>query len=580
MRFPGRAFLFSIVLSALAACGADGPRACFHPVNARMFCLNVEGEEPVRFLRDFDEPRALVGLDGWKGQVVGDTATVMRMGGSGRPERGFMFRKGRLEGRLEKGRDVLVGDVAIPHLKDSLSELWPREELTDAEIEAQNIWHADGRVKFGFINPNYAAAFLGSLVFLLLPLATCRRGIPFRIVGWLGVLGVVGCVVATGSRGGLLAVVAGSVVYLGFVYRSFLTLRRILIAFGVVALLLGTLMALHVGDRFTRRMFKMDQSNSERMVLWSAAPRMIAEAPWGWGRGKSGIAYCNWYQGLERTRKVRGMINSHLTILVESGWPLRFVYVFAWVAFLLTSLRVACSGRNPLALATCVFFAVAATFNSVMVSPASWVVPVLVACWHVGQQVRLRTGIPYRDLLVAAGMALAILGIVEIFGLRASRRAEGPAIHGDSGIAYVNGSRPEVWYVEDGHVLEGGHLGCMGKEVRMACLAREMPALAFTRDVERVPSGVEKLVLAGKAGETYLADWRKGRTGAPPKELVFLSPPFTAELVPESLRKICRVRFYQGDLALETTSTPRGAESDWRKIVPGVLLYPPSWLRY
>lgn len=569
-----------LVMLAVDVGRAEAPRACFYPINARMFHLSVEGQEQsAKFVRDEEEPQALLGLGGWQGQLERGQATLMRAGKSGQPVEGYMFRNGRLTSCLRNGHEVRVDSTEPPRLAATLPDLWP-EELKEEDEREKNIWRQDGRLKFGFVNPNFAAAFLGSLAFLFLPLALGVRHWLLRAAGWAGVAAAVACVLATGSRGGLLATAAGMAVYFAFSFRRFFSWKRLALVAAVLVVTLGTAFALHVGDRFTRRMFAMDQANSERVDIWRAVPRMMVDAPAGWGAGQSGAAYSNWYRANDSVRYVRTMISSHLTVLAETGWPLRFAYVFVWAWFLFSAFGEVRRGRPPFALATGVFFGIAAMFNTVMAGALSWPVPLMALAWHLRGVVGRGRRPSWVAVTAAACVSLLVLGVFVGLGLRDARTVAGrePSIRGADGVAYVNGREPTVWFVEDGFVLDGGYLGAMGREVRDAYMGDVLPAMAFTREAGKVPAAAQKAVFAGKAGTSFLEAWKAGHVKDPPREIVFLSPPFSAESVPEGLAAASRVRLVRGEFVPRTGSetVPQGLEL---VKAPGSLLYVPGWLK-
>ena len=567
-------FLSVLATVLMASVGhADSAQACFYPVNARMFHLAVDGKDPVKFVRDEEEPRALLGLDGWQGQVEDARAMLMRTDKSGRPVEGYMFQNGGVVRRLDQGREVEVEKAAPLHFAASLGELWPAE-LTAEDERDKNLWKNDGRVKFGFVNPNFAAAFFGSLAFLFLPLALGTRRWSLRGLGWLGVLASFACVLATGSRGGLLATGSGSAVYLAFVCRRMLTWKRLALVALVVAALLGGAVACHVGDRFTRKMFAMDMANSERMDIWCAAPRMMVDAPAGWGWGESGAAYSNWYRSKDSVRYVRTMISSHLTILAETGWPFRFAYVFAWIWFMCSAFADARRGRPPFALAVGVYLGIVAMFNTVLASALSWPVPVLAVAYHVWGLLRERRRPSWILPCVSAGCAVVVLGSCACMG-RTAPEGE-PEVHGKPGVTFVNGREPEAWIVEDGFVLDGGYLGMMGRDVRDACAGDVLPALAFTRNGAKVPAGAAKAVYVGKTGVEFLEAWKAGRVEAPAREVVFLSPPFASASIPVNLRTASHVRVVRGVFA-QNVQKDVASDGMELKMVPGALLYVPEW---
>jgi hypothetical protein len=140
-----------------------------------------------------------------------------------------------------------------------------------------------------------------------------------------------------------------------------------------------------------------DGAVGNRIVLWRYALQMAADNPSGFGTGKSGEAYMNWYQPLETTHGYRTMVNSYLTFLVEQGWLAFAAAVFSVAVFWTWTGRVGAEyprrsgdfetiiGRMPMplwiaGLRGCLLsFAVAGIFSTVMEEAVLWVLPSLSA---------------------------------------------------------------------------------------------------------------------------------------------------------------------------------------------------------
>lgn len=567
-------FSFLVLAAVVASADADSVSACLYPVNARLFKLERSDGEPLKLVRDEEDPRVLTGLDGWHGETDDKNAMIVRLGTDGTPVEGYMFKRGRLVRHMKNGCESPVSSASIPRSASSYAELWPNE-VSEEEIRTQNIWRNSNRMTFGFVNPNYAAAFVGSFGALFLLLAS-RRGLLLRLMGGLGFAASGVAVLLTGSRGGLLAFVFSAAFYLAFLCRRWMTWKRVIFAVVLCSIALGSLLALRVGDRFTRQLFAVDESNSIRLELLAAAPKMMVDAPDGWGWGQGGIAFTNWYQDAGRFRMLRGMINSHLNILIETGWIGRFLYLYIWAWLLLTSFRDAVRGKNPAPFSAFAFLGVSASFNAVMSSPASWIVPVFALCMHISRHLPRHGRLCLKCGIVALVPAVLLLAGFAVVGWCAPRTS--PSVRGGQDVVFVNGDNPKVWCVEDGYVLDGGYLGLMGREVRSACQDCRCPAVAFTRQIGRLPAGVEKAVVVGKCCADYVASWADGRISALPRELIFLSPSIADADIPEAFRTDSRVKIVRGEFARQMVGSKTGDRES--KTVAASLVYLPNWLSF
>src|SRR5690606_38880648 len=118
-----------------------------------------------------------------------------------------------------------------------------------------------------------------------------------------------------------------------------------------------------------------DRSITNRLEIWKQAPRMMVDAPGGWGIGNSGNAYGQWYQPLDQHELYRTLVNTHLTWLVEVVWPLRFLYVFGLFTAVVFCWKWHGRKRFSIPLGIWIAFGVAATFSLVAESPWLWILP-------------------------------------------------------------------------------------------------------------------------------------------------------------------------------------------------------------
>lgn len=244
------------------------------------------------------------------------------------------------------------------------------------EIYFQGVWRMD----WGLGNPNKTAALIAFLMLAIWTLPLLRRWLFWVALPAFTALGV--CLIHTMSRGGVVAAVAGFALLLVHLRRVRPWPRaRVLPLAGAVAVMLAGAGTYQTSVRFAQS--GQDRSISNRLTLWKQAPRMMVDAPWGWGVGNSGRAYMSWYQPLDTTEQYRTLVNSHLTWFVEWGWPLRWLYALGWAAVFV----LCCGSRrfeSPKPFLFCgmvcglwtVFF-VASAFSSVAEAPQLFVLPVL-----------------------------------------------------------------------------------------------------------------------------------------------------------------------------------------------------------
>ena len=242
---------------------------------------------------------------------------------------------------------------------------------------AEYFYNGFWRLDFGFGNPNKTAVLLGQLA--LVSLVFFKFGKFGKVSSILLSLFFSLCIVHTFSRGGMLALLGGFVVV--FVcLAGYATPKKVLLIAVFLTLIAAYGTYLGVGERFAN-VFDGDRSVSNRIEIWKHAPDMMVGAPGGWGLGKSGESYMRWYQDVEDTEEYRTLVNSHLTWLVEFGWPMRVVYVFTWMLIF-----AICVPRkiSPIPFAVWLSFFIASVFSSVAEEWTLWLIPsgcLLYACY-------------------------------------------------------------------------------------------------------------------------------------------------------------------------------------------------------
>jgi hypothetical protein len=184
----------------------------------------------------------------------------------------------------------------------------------------------------GLGNPNKTAALIATLMIAVWALAYIRRWGFWLALGLFTVLG--GCLVHTFSRGGMVAMAAGAAILLCYLPRPWKKARIFAVSLSIWVMV-GYAFFLSAHERYVQSVGQTDESVTNRPDMWATAPAMMVDAPGGWGLGNSGSAYMNWYQTETRLESYRTLVSSHLTWLVELGWPLRFLYLAGWGAIFL-----------------------------------------------------------------------------------------------------------------------------------------------------------------------------------------------------------------------------------------------------
>lgn len=354
------------------------------------------------------------------------------------------------------------------------------------------------RWQLWFDNPNKAAVLFACLALVALACAGAARRRWMMYSGYALFSAFCYALLHTFSRGGLLALAAGSIAVLAF--RG----RRLVPLLAVVA----CLMALPVGRSALGRLAKAapgrDASVGNRMVLWQAVPRMVADAPGGWGLGNSGASFMSWYQPVERRENYRTLVGSHFTWLVELGRWGRLAYVAGWL-FVLGGCGIYCLRRRQgLPLALWLVLGTASLFSSVAEAWELWVLPAVALVPVVG-------AIRARHQWVVCGWGLGaacVLGGVALAGLEMIGARQGgngcPRImrDGEAGrtvVSFQGRDRdvglPHSWIVSDAGALGGASFG----RVLRAWAKGACDIYGIADSVEAVPDCARHLTLCGKA---------------------------------------------------------------------------------
>ena len=425
------------------------------------------------------------------------------------------------------------------------------------------------RWSLGLDNPNKAAALLAIAALVLLEAALRSKNRPCKWA-FSALFATAGfALLHTFSRGGLAAFVAGAAILgLGRAWGRPVAWRAHAPLLAAVAALLCAALWIGFAGRMARSSLTSDASVANRLAIWEVAPRMMADAPGGWGLGSSGDAFMGWYQPLDRHERYRTLVNSHLTWLVEFGWPGRWVLAAAWMFALGCGIVRLKRRGDALPLAAMVCFGISALFSSVAEEWLVWPLPVAFAAlsaWTLVQSPK-----PERVAVAtcAAAGGLVLVGAFAVVGHLASRDL--PTIHRsyDGRRVAFGGCEPTQWAVFDSATMGGE---TFGRALR-AFAAEDQNAdksYGIAADIDAVPDSARRLAICGRAARAPIPLERFRRL----RELRILSPEDPAAWC--RLPAPCPVEVFCGDLS---PSCPM-EDVKGLTVVPGASVYLPDWPR-
>lgn len=278
------------------------------------------------------------------------------------------------------------------------------------DIYFQGFWRMD----WGLGNPNKTAALIAILMIAVWALAYIRKGGFWMALVLFTGFGV--CLIHTFSRGGLIAAAAGLVILIWQAPRPWPRRKMIAVAISTWVIV-GFSVFVQAHERYGQGVVSEDRSITNRLSLWKSAPAMMVDAPGGWGIGQSGISYVRWYQPVERHEPYRTFVNSHLTWLVELGWPGRFLYLGGWTLVLLL-----CWPANARALAiplgVWISFAVSAAFSSVAESFWLWIIPAFALVFAIGFRIWRRSWPKLSAFILPPAVAALLCLAIFLIGSR------------------------------------------------------------------------------------------------------------------------------------------------------------------
>lgn len=243
------------------------------------------------------------------------------------------------------------------------------------------------RWSFGFENPNKAAVVFACLAPLFWGAWMAAWGLAGQrwkalvlLGSGVGFLACWACLLLTFSRGGAVGATAGMVVASLWGWRQLRSQSAGLASVVLIGVVLVAALVLGAAERGMEAMGD-DASVANRWELWTVALQMAYENPGGFGAGNSGREYMQWYQDLERTEGYRTMVNSYLTFLVEWGWGLFALGLFAILAVWCWTWPAGAGEPHARLRATVwgslTAFLVSGIFSTTMEEPWLWGIPVL-----------------------------------------------------------------------------------------------------------------------------------------------------------------------------------------------------------
>ena len=594
--------LIAICLLALAesasAYWVDVPAALRHevestcvPVNGNIFRMrSPDGKEMMLFRRP-DDDSVLTAQEPWIGAVRpcegGQMINVLTRPDFRGEKTEFCFLNGQLRYMSVGKKDYEFNpqDYATP--TNAIASLWPdHTEMTAQDAAQADIWKGSGRLRLFSRNPNRTSLLMAELAMIALGVALFAGPLVWRLHGVLWTLISVLLLLQTQSRGGFLALLGGATLLVFFRWRRGLS-KRAVILLALAALAVGGFaVATKLGDRVTVGTVAVanDHSTQSRLDMWREVPRMIAAAPLGWGLWQSGPAYNSWFEKPDRLHTAGDLFNDHLSRLVEGGFVLGGLYVFAWSLVLIGLLAFAWRGGSPVPLAVWIVYFIASAFNPMNFWGRSFYIPLAVTAWGMWKMRKggfmtggRETASPLkRPFMWAGGVTAAVMAGIAVAAWLAPEQ-DIPLRASWLGHRVIAGKgEPQVWVVEDGFALDGNYFGFPGREIREFYRAHpDAEALGLVGDIGRLPSRMRTLVLAGKACESYLGLPADGRPDA--ECVVFLSPSLKYDIILANVRSGADVHVVLGEFVARHEGGCADAPEAVH-VVPGAELYVPGWL--
>ena len=585
-------FAPALAVSLLAVSATAGGAAIwdtyFAPASRASFKTVSSGSEPRIF--DRDDPAAagkLCSADGWTATFGdGGLVTVESPGETG-VKTVWEFDRGRLVAHASgRSRKTVAYDTPRAAPSGVLTplayfEFSPEylEEQKERVLEGK--WDGTGRLRFPFENPNHSGALYCQLALLAIAAAIAFRG-KTRIAASAAAAAFFVCIVLTGSRGSLVGFAAGLLPAAVFRFRAALRSRvfwiSVAAAVAATACWFGLLHSDHLLRGFSGG--GLGWSNAIRLDMFRLAPRMMVDAPEGWGFVGAGRAYFDWYQPIDDMYMTGSLMNDHLTTLANCGWAGRFLYFLAASLFFFLSFSFARREKSLMPASVLFATAVMSCFNPLLSKNWLLAVPAFAACRLAVQAFNVRG----RRLVVLSGSSLiaAVALTLAVFCAGSlTPPPDGLRIAATGRQVRVSGMQPAAWIVDDGQGALGGIFAC--KDLReFYRFLPGSPSVGYVRSIKDLPErGIRRLVLSGKAANDWLlrlSEEPEARKSLP-SEVTFVSPPFAPSEIPGALFHFCRVRVVVGEFAARF-QPEYGKSLPFVEIVPGMERYILRWMSF
>jgi hypothetical protein len=289
---------------------------------------------------------------------------------------------------------------------------------------------------------------------------------------------------------------------------------------------------------------------------------MMVNAPGGWGLGNSGNAYMQWYQPLDKNENYRTLVNSHLTWLVEFGWPLRFVYILGWGLIFLICWPSHIARWRSVALGAWLCFFGAAFFSSVGEAPAMWIVPVGFLFAALANRLIKRQLPTPRGFAIPVGATLLVCSTIWLAGSQAS-----PLQKSGQTVIYDDRGTPQTVAIYDSTTM--GSL--YGKSIRSS----EKSSIELVLSEGDLPSTKGKTLLIGGTLPKINSNSLKHAIQEC-RELVLLSPKFFPREIGINESNKSKVITYFGDFSQSACIDAWQSASKFQQLA-GVGDFIPNW---